>query len=133
MATTLSDGAVTITLADDLRWSDEAEWSPVEQSVERSITGALIVSIADRTHVGRPITLQPPDDSSAWMSGAVLEQLMSWASIPGKTLSLTMRGTTRQVMFRHQEPPVLQADPVVFFADPLPTDHHLITIRLMQV
>ena len=133
MATTLTHSATTLTLSDDLRWADEAEWSPVEQTVERTLTGALIVSTADRTNVGRPITLDAPDDSSAWMPRATLDQLMAWAAIPGRQMTLVMRGVTRTVMFRHHEPPVLQATPVVFFSDIDAADHYTLTIRLMQV
>ena len=133
MAITLTADATALALAEDLRWTDEAEWSPVEQSVERSITGALIVSVADRSNSGRPITLAPPDESSAWMPRSSLEQLMAWAAIPGKQMVLTLRGVNRTVMFRHQDAPVLQAEPVLFIADPQATDPHLVTIRLMQV
>ena len=44
--TTLTDGTTTTTISDDLMWADEFAWAPVEQTVERSITGALIVSAA---------------------------------------------------------------------------------------
>lgn len=133
MPTTLTADLTTITLADDLRWTDEAEWSPVEQTVERSITGALLVSLGDRGTVGRPITLAPPDEQGAWMPRSIVEQLMAWAAIPGKQLTLTWRGTNRTVMFRHQDAPVLQADPVTFISDVGADDPHLVTIRLMQV
>ena len=33
----------TIILPDDLLWINEFDWNPVEQSQERSLTGALIV------------------------------------------------------------------------------------------
>lgn len=133
MAITLVDGGTTLALADDLRWADEAEWARVEQSVERSITGALIVQVADRTEAGRPITLDPPDEQSAWMPRSALTQLLAWAAVPGKQLTLSMRGTTRTVMFRHQDAPVIQQSPVFFFSDPGADDWHLITIKLMQV
>lgn len=133
MTITLTADATVLTLAEDLRWTDEAEWSPVEQSVERSITGALILSLADRGSAGRPITLAPPDENSAWMPRSALEQLMAWAAIPGRQMTLSIRGATRAVVFRHQDQPVLQAEPVVFYADPAGADPHLITIKLMQV
>ena len=46
----------TITLPDDLRWINEFEWNPVEQTTERSLTGALLVQEGQLTH-GRPIVL----------------------------------------------------------------------------
>jgi hypothetical protein len=41
MSITLSDGTTTLTLNPDLYWADENDWSPVQQSVETTITGAL--------------------------------------------------------------------------------------------
>ena len=48
MSITLTVAATTLALSDDLRWLDEAEWSPVEQSVERSITGDHLTVELDR-------------------------------------------------------------------------------------
>ena len=64
MSITLSDGTTTLALHPDLYWSDEHNWFPVEQTAQRTITGALIVSVATRL-AGRPVTLQPEDDRSA--------------------------------------------------------------------
>lgn len=134
MPITLTVGATTLSLADDLRWLDEAEWSPVEQSVERSITGALIVQATQRTaSTGRPITLGPPDDSAAWMPRSTLDQLLAWAAEPGQVLQLDLRGVAYSVMFRLHEPPAITATPVVWYADETADDLYLITLRLMRV
>lgn len=45
---TLSDGTTTIELPPDLHWRDEFSWTPVEQSTEYSLTGALIVQSGAR-------------------------------------------------------------------------------------
>lgn len=134
MTITLTVGATTLALADDLRWLDEAEWSPVEQSVERSITGALIVQAAERTaSTGRPITLGPPDDTAAWMPRSTLDQLLTWAATPGQVLLLNLRGAAYSVMFRLHEPPAIQADPVVWYSDETDSDWYRITLSLMKV
>ena len=41
MSITLSDGATTLALHPDLYWSDEHNWFPVEQTAQRTITGAV--------------------------------------------------------------------------------------------
>ena len=132
MSITLSDGTSTVTLNPDLFWSDESEWQPVEQRVERTLTGALIVSVATRTG-GRPITLQPEDDASGWMTRNVVEQLRNWAAVPGKTLTLTLRSTTRSVIFRHHDGVAVDATPVVHFNDVDASDFYRCTVRLMEV
>lgn len=133
MSTTLSDGTTTVALNPDLFWSDEHNWAPVEQAVDRTITGALIVQSALRT-AGRPITLEPEDDSSAWTTLATVNALRNWAAVPGKTLTLTLRGTARTVLFRHQDGG-LEAKPIIQYRDgeELPSDFYLCTIRLMEI
>jgi hypothetical protein len=132
MSITLTDGTTTIDLDPDLLWVDENNWFPVEQTVERTITGALIVDVAERVG-GRPITLQPEDDASAWMNFEIVEQLRNWAAGVGKTLTLTLRGTTRTVMFRHQDGSPLEATPVVHFSDVQAGDLYRVTLRFMEV
>lgn len=132
MSITLSDGVTTVTLNPDLLWSDESTWQPVEQSVERTITGALIVSVAARTG-GRPITLQPEDTTSGWMTHATVELLRNWAAVPGKTLTLTLRSVARSVIFRHHDGVAVDASPVVHFNDVDASDWYSCTVRLMEV
>ncbi|ABX36083.1 putative transmembrane protein [Delftia acidovorans SPH-1] len=128
---TLSDGMNTLNLNPDLRWSDEDNWHPVQQSVQRTITGALDIQAAAMDK-GRPITLEPEDDSSAWMSSGIVVQLRNWAAVPGQQLILTLRNETRNVVFRHQDGG-LEARPVVHYRDRTPTDWYLCVVRLMEI
>lgn len=132
MSITLSDGTTTVTLHPDLYWEDENSWHPVEQTVERTITGALIVNVAERIG-GRPITLQPQDDESAWHPRSTVEQLRNWAAVPAKELVLTLRSTARTVIFRHHDGNAIDAEPVVHFSDVEAGDYYRCTIRLMEV
>lgn len=132
MSITLSDGATTLALHPDLYWSDEHNWFPVEQTAQRTITGALIVSAATRI-AGRPVTLQPEDDRSAWTPRADLDQLRHWAAGAGRVLQLTLRGSTRDVMFRHQDNNAVEATPVQHLNDTQPGDWFLVTVRLMEI
>ncbi len=129
---TLSDGTTTIALDPDLYWEDEYTWSAVEQSVARSLTGAQIVQLGLR-QAGRPITLRPEDDVSAWMSRAVMAQLQAWADIPGKRMTLTLRGTAHLVIGRHHDGGMIDARPLIHYADPADTDWVLATLRFLTV
>lgn len=134
MSISLAVGATTLQLHPDLFWSDESNWHPVEQSVQRGITGALIVQAAERLDgKGRPITLAPIDEQSAWTTRAALDQLRNWAAVPAQELTLTLRGVTYTVMFRHQDGAAIEASPVVHFNTVDSTDFYLVTIRLMVV
>lgn len=132
MSITLSDGTTTVALHPDLYWSDEYEWQPVEQSVTKTLTGAIIVQTGT-LQAGRKITLAPIDDKSAWMTKAIVDQLRNWASVAGKTLTLTLRGVSRTVIFRHHEGGAMDATPVVFFSDADSTDWYRVTLRFMEV
>ena len=122
----------SVDLPADLFWSDEFSWSPVEQSTERSVTGSLIVQTSERIG-GRPITLEPDGDDSAWITRADLEQLQAWASVPGLELELSLRGQIRTVIFRHHDGPAIEAKPLMHFEDVQPTDNYLATVRLMEI
>lgn len=128
---TLSDGTNTIELHPDLFWSDEDNWHPVAQAVQRTITGALDIQVA-AMNKGRPITLEPEDDSTAWMSSAIVQQLRNLAAVPGQQMVLTLRGASRTVIFRHQDGG-FEAKPVVHYRDRVPGDWYLCVIRLMEI
>lgn len=133
MSLTLTYSGTTVDLDPDLLWSDEFGFSRVGQTAAPSVSGALIVQNAQRTTAGRPITLQPEDDRSAWMPRATVEQIGAWRDIAGAVLTLAgLRGVTRQVMFRHQDG-ALDARPVVHYNDVVSTDDYHVTIRLMEV
>ena len=130
--TTLSDGTTTVTFSDDLVWADEFAWAPVEQSVDRTITGALIVQTAART-AGRPITLAAEDDGSGWITRGALDQFKVWAAVPGQVMTLVYRGQSHTVIWRHQDT-ALTAAPVVFYAGPVESaDKYRATLRFMEI
>jgi hypothetical protein len=132
MTITLAYLTTTVTLHPDLRWADENQFNTVEQTIQRTVTGALIVSSAARI-AGRPITLQPEDESSAWMPQSTLDALRNFAVVPGRVMQLTLRGTSRDVIFRHHDGVALEAVPVVHYNDQDSADWHRITLRLMEI
>ena len=132
---TLTAGGTMLTLDPDLQWTDEFEWYAVEQAAERGLTGALIIDAGVRQG-GRPITLAPPDDNAAWLPRATLTQLMAWEAAPDLELTLSLRGVTYTVGFRRWDGAPIEARPVVFVADPLPSDFgdfYLTTLRLVTL
>lgn len=128
---TLSDGTTTVTIPDSLMWADEFSWAPVSQSVARSVTGALIIQVAAQQG-GRPITLAPDDDASGWVTRAIVSQIAAWAAVAGKVLTLSLRGTTRSVMFRHDDG-AYAATPVVAYEDDDAADYYRLTLRFMEL
>lgn len=129
---TLTYLTTTITLHPDLQWTDENNWYPVEQTVQRTITGALIVSSATRI-AGRPITLAPSDDSTAWMPQATVASLRNFAVTPGLVMQLNIRGTSRDVIFRHHDGAAIEASPIINYNDIDAADWFKVTLRLMEI
>lgn len=128
---TLSYNTTALDLPADLLWSDEFTWQPIEQSVDWTITGAVVVQTAERL-AGRPITLQG-GERFAWIDRATLDQLLAWAAVPGREMTLNIRGTQRTVIFRHNEPPVIEASMLLYHSEPDAATPYTCTIRLMEV
>ena len=101
MSITLTYNGTTATLSDRLQWSDEFDWSPVEQATAYSTTGALLVDVAVKQS-GQPITLEGTD-TNAWIPRALCSTLQAWAALPGIELDLVLRGTTHAVIFDHAQ------------------------------
>lgn len=131
MSITLAYGVTTIDLPDDLYWADENDWHPVEQRSQRTITGALVVQHAARL-AGRPVTLQPADERSGVMSRATLDTLRTWAAVPGLQMTLTLRGVTRSVLFRHEDT-AIEATPFIHYSDVQADDFYFATLRFMEI
>ena len=131
MTILLTYNGTTAALSDRLQWTDEYDWSPVEQSTEFSTTGALLVDVAVKL-AGRPITLEGLE-TAAWLTRAVCDTLQAWAALPGITLTLTVRGVPRAVLF-DQAKKGFTAAPVWRLADGEQTDEtlYLPTFRFLE-
>ena len=130
MSITLTYSGTTIILHPDLLWADEHNWSQVEQTAARTITGAIVVEYGTRV-AGRPITLQPPAEDAAWMTLATLEALKAWEAVPGREMFLNIRGATRSVVFRHMDG-AIEATPIIDYNTPDAADFYRVTLRFME-
>ena len=94
----------TVSLEDGFLWSDEFEWKPKEQTVERAISGAAIIQ--EGTKVGaRPITLTP-DSNRGWAKLSDVRKLQEWSALSEKfRLQFEWPHDNRQfdVIFNHQD------------------------------
>lgn len=105
-----------LTLPDGLIWQDEFAWSPVTQSVEYGLTGALVVQEATRL-AGRPITLvgQASGNQSAacWITRADLLTLQAALCVAGAQFTLTLHDARTFTVAPRQDPLEAEARPVV--------------------
>lgn len=118
-----------ITLHPDLEWQDEFDWTPVQQSVERSLSGKMLIEEATKIK-GRPITLYG-GQNAAWHSRSTVALLQAKLTA-GTVMTLVYHGTTYSVCWRHDATP-LEAAPVVRTRNPGSGHKYTLTIRLMEV
>lgn len=129
MAISLTYGSTTVDLPEDLLWIDRHTWSPVVQNYATSLTGAALIDSGVKT-AGRPITLSG-DESHAWLTYSVVEQLKAWAALGECQMSLNIQGAAYPVIFRHYEPPALDLTPVVDYSAPDSADFFYGQLKFM--
>lgn len=115
-------GGIDLALPQDLEWVDEFSWSPVQQSIETTLTGALVIQESKQLR-GRPITLQGKDDMG-WVQRTTGNTLMQLRDTAGCAMILSYEKYVDNVytgevlfeydvMFRHYEPPPLELENVL--------------------
>ena len=121
-----------IELPDDLLWVNEFDWNPVEQTTERSLTGALLVQEQSLKH-GRPIELSG-NDESGWVPRSTVEALLQVSQTPNKVMTLTLSDNrTFPVIFDRSNGSPIQARQVLPFAYPDDSYQYSLSIRLLTV
>lgn len=116
-------GAVSLPV--DPVWVDEfGEWSPIEQSEEYSLTGALLIQQSVK-QAGRPITL----DLSRLLRSELLA-IVALADVAGAQHTLTIAQGTYTVMFRR---PPYDVKPIRGVSDPDDVEPYSVTLNLMTV
>lgn len=121
-----------INLPENLYWEDEYTWSPIEQTLDFSLTGALIVDEGSR-QAGRSITLTTPDGGD-WTTRSVIDTL--YAKL-GQSADMTLSlhdGRSFTVRWRQGETPI-EAKPAALegVADPDGATIYSLTLRLIEV
>lgn len=133
----ITSGQVTgeIALPDGLLWKDEFNWTATISNVTYSLTGALIIDTGTK-QTGRPITLEPPDETMGWVKRSTVIRLKEWADAPDKRMRLVLEypsdNRTFTVMFRHYDGAV-EASPVKGFPQHDNDDWFHLTLRLIEV
>lgn len=132
----LTAGAAVVELQEDMQWVDEYEPWKVAQTIEKSLSGALIIHESAQL-AGRPITLASGPDSG-WVQRSVLETLRTLeatANAANMTLQVPAYPSGYRnftVRFR-RDTPAISAAPVKAKLPPAPTDYYTLTLRLLEV
>lgn len=119
-----------LSLPADLIWTDEFDWSPIEQTASYTLTGGLVIETGQR-QAGRAITLAG-SEVSGWADRQTVAALYAKLTLSG-ALTLTLNdGRVFTVTFRHNDTPVA-ADPIVDYRLPEGSDYYSLIVRLMEV
>lgn len=119
-----------IELPRGMLWVDEFNWSAVQKSVERGITGAQIIDAAARIE-GRPITLQAVEDQG-WIRRTTLQAVQALADAPDGQYRLRLAdGREFTVQFAADDP--IAATPISRPELPAATHPYVATLRLITV
>jgi len=121
-----------LTLPQGLRWSDEFSWSPIVQSSDYSLTGALIVQQAEKL-AGRPITLVGGKDF-VWMTRAEVIALKTLIDAR-ESMTLTLHdGRSFTVIPANDEPLSVSVIPVILDSGPAnPSSSTRYTIETLKL
>jgi hypothetical protein len=121
---TTADGD-PITLPGDLLWEDRYQWTPYDQTAERTLDGSVVIHSSERDG-GRPITLSA-DRDRAWIDSTTLAALVALVEAD-QAVAITLPGDTARVcLWRHWDTP-LTADPLFVGAD-----RFVVTLRLLEI
>ena len=118
----------SISLPTDLIWADEYAYTPVKQTINTAVNGALVIEAAAAL-AGRPITLQGGSDY-AWCSKATLELLRAKQAQHGLIMTLTHLSVGHSVLFVQ---PGIEAKPIQDFSNPESTDFYSVTLKFIKL
>ena len=118
-------------LNSNIIWTDRDSWSPIVQTVKRTLGGKIVVA-SSPLEKGRPITLTATQDQG-WITLPQRNILKQMAEIPGAIFVLVIDDETFNVMFRHEEPPAVDFKPLIDRTNPEVGDYFLGQIKLIEI
>ncbi|MEO5357789.1 MAG: hypothetical protein H7844_10885 [Nitrospirae bacterium YQR-1] len=119
-----------VVLSNDLTWPNRFEWSGVSETVEKTLSGGLVIYGGEVT--GRSIDLTG-DTDYGWITYEDLRTLVAMAGASGETYELQFNNDTYTVRFRQEDAPVLDFTPVTNMSGYDDYDYFYGTIKLMEV
>lgn len=118
-----------ITLPSDLIWSDEFDWTPMQQNESYTLSGALVIETGLKLK-GRQITLTSGED--VWIDRQTVVALYAKLSSSAVMVLTLNDARVFNVIFRNSQQP-LQATPIIDYATPDNADWYSLSLKLMQV
>ena len=119
----------SLSLPPSLIWTDRDAWQSARHVMRTALDGRPVVYHSP-LQGGRPITLTSTE-SSGWMRRDTLDALQALAAAPGATYPLIIGAESFTVLFRHDDPPALSAEPLLSRINHDPGDFFRVQLKLM--
>lgn len=120
----------SLTLNNGLVWEEAARPTHILQEVKRTLGGGMRVYSA-MAREPLLITLVSLQDQG-WQTYETVKVLREMATVLDGQYTLVYGADTFTVSFRHYDPPVLEATPLLPRSTPEDTDYYTITLRLVS-
>lgn len=124
-----SIGGVALNVS--MQWQDRHVSQDVEQTVRRTLTGNMVVFSAGLVK-GQKVTLVSTEESG-WLTKATVDSLLALASVPGAVYSMIHAGVSYSVIFRHDESPAVDFQPLIPRMSMGDGDYMIGTIKLRVI
>lgn len=98
-----------VTLPDDLIWENQFHWSPIRMFRRYTLGGTQMV-YTQSVSGGRPFDLVATEETG-WLTYSMVTQLFD-LSMYDTVMTLDWEGTTYNVMWRFDDPPVIDVTPL---------------------
>lgn len=119
----------SIVLRDGMVWEEEFSYTGIAQEIKTTLGGVPLVFTAPVLGPMELTLSSLPDQG--WQTYATLKSLQSLAQTIGGQFSLIWGAKTYTVGFRHTDPPVLQATPIIPRSSYADTDYFQVSIKLI--
>lgn len=119
-----------ISLNTNMRWDERTNSQNTVSEVKYTLGGRLIQRGGQKRN--QDCTLIA-DQDAGWLKKSVVDQLIALATDFNGVYTLDVNGETHQVMFRHEESPVVEMQPITSRINPDADDYYIGKIKLRIV
>ncbi|WP_369586611.1 hypothetical protein [Kingella oralis] len=128
---TRNDNSASLALPQDMRWTDEFDWSATAQTAPvYTLSGAVVIQQGQK-QAGRPITLA---GEWVWLDLGIIRTLRDWSDVPELVMTLThYDGRRFNVMWRLHDKALRNVSPIAYRTPERADDRYTAEICLMTV
>lgn len=120
-----------VELSEHMVWSDRDRYSPVSQTLTRTLGGEAII-YTQALYKGVPITLEAQQDTG-WLTYAQVKDVRALAEVPGAEYQLSFYGGLYNVIFAHHDGDACSFTPLSYRVVHDDTDYFTGVIKLITV